>query len=159
MNTVGRVLHIETLNQRTLQEIASVFSSIMSRYNVVGGNIEVNGIGAAMYDQLGTKFKRVKRFNTTQDSKTLMVRKLIADIESNDIELLCPQLHSEIGTYTYKMSNNGKLSFTHSNGTKDDHVDSLLLANFARNQFITKRPLRVNTITGVKPSFGNTGPR
>ena len=163
MNTVGRVLHIETLNNVTLQEIASVFSSIMSRYNVVGGNIEVNGIGAAMYDQLGTKFKRVKRFNTTQDSKTLMVRKLIADIESNDIELptkeLCPQLHSEIGTYTYKMSNNGKLSFTHSNGAKDDHVDSLLLANFARNQFITRRPLSVRTITGVRPSFGSTGPQ
>ena len=159
INTVGRVLWVETLNNITLQEIADKFALAMRRYNVVGGNIEVNGIGAAMYDQLGSQFKRVRRFNTTQDSKTLMVRKLISDIESNTIELptieLCPKLHSEIGTYTYKLSTNGKLSFTHANGSKDDHVDSLLLANFARNQFINKRPLRVTNIQTVKPSFGS----
>lgn len=155
LNTVGRVLWVETLNNMPLQEIASRFMSIMSRYNIIGGNIETNGIGAAMYDAISPTYRKVKRFTTTQDSKTLMVRKLIADIESTDIELptrdLCPQLHMEFSTYIYKMSNNGKLSFSHEPGGKDDHVDSLLLANFARNQFIERRPIRIRSI---KANFG-----
>ena len=163
INTVGRVLHIETLNNMPLQEIADKFKSIMRRYNIIGGNIESNGIGIAMYEAIAPDFRRVKKFTTTQDSKTLMVRKMIADIDSTNIEVpsieLCPALHSEFGSYTYKLSNNGKLSFTHSPGTHDDHIDSLMLANYARNQFINKKPLRVNTITALRPSFGNTGPR
>ena len=158
LNTVGRVLWIETLNNLPLQEIADRFASIMRKYNVVGGNIEVNGIGAAMYDQLGKEFKRVKRFNTSQDNKTLMVRKMISDIEATEIELptinLCPALHSEFGTYTYKMSANGKLSFSHANGAKDDHVDSLMLANFARNQFVERRPISISGIKRVNATFG-----
>ena len=158
INTVGRVLWVETLNNLPLQEIANKFASIMRRYNVVGGNIEVNGIGAAMYDQLGKEFRKVKRFNTTQDSKTLMVRKMIADIEEMNIELptidLCPELHKEFGTYTYKLSANGKLSFTHSPGHHDDHVDSLMLANFARNQFVERKPITVGSIKRVNATFG-----
>ncbi len=163
INTVGRVLHIETLNNVEIQEIASKFMSIMSRYNIIGGNIEKNGIGAAMYDLVAPKFRKVRGFTTTQDSKTLMVRKLISDIESHTIELptleLCPALHSEFGTYTYKLSNNGKLTFSHSNGAKDDHIDSLLMANYARNQFVDRKPIRISQVRGnhINASFG--GPR
>ncbi len=163
INTVGRVLHIETLNNVEIQEIASKFMSIMSRYNIIGGNIEKNGIGAAMYDLVSPKFRKVRGFTTTQDSKTLMVRKLISDIESHTIELptleLCPALHSEFGTYTYKLSNNGKLTFSHSNGAKDDHIDSLLMANYARNQFVDRKPIRISQVRGnhINASFG--GPR
>ncbi len=85
INTVGRVLHIETLNNMPLQEIANNFKSILSRYTVVGGNIETNGIGRAMYDALRPNFRKIKGFTTTQDSKTEMVRRLIADIESMNI--------------------------------------------------------------------------
>ncbi len=143
-----------------LQEIANNFKSILSRYTVVGGNIETNGIGRAMYDALRPNFRKIKGFTTTQDSKTEMVRRLIADIESMNIELptvdLCPALHKELGTYTYKMSNNGKLTFGHMAGAKDDHVDSLLLANISRNQFVNRGRIRVKNISRIQPSFGST---
>tara|TARA_R110000787_G_scaffold40624_5_gene100801 strand:- start:1212 stop:2468 length:1257 start_codon:yes stop_codon:yes gene_type:complete len=142
ISPIGRVLFIDKLNNLPLQEIAGRFISYMKKFNVIGGNIESNGIGAAMYDLIAPHFRRVKKFTTTQDSKTELVRKLIADIESMNIELptpeLCSELHREFGTFTYKMSNNGKLSFGHSSGAKDDHIDALLLANGARNQFMDR---------------------
>jgi hypothetical protein len=58
------------------------------------------------------------------------------------------QLHSEFTTYTYKMSPTGKLSFTHEKGTHDDHLDALMLANIARNQFVGKK------MTITTTSFG-----
>ncbi len=83
-----------------------------------------------------------------------MVRKLISDIESLSVELptidLCPELHSEFGTFTYKMSTTGKLSFGHSNGAHDDYIDSLLMANYSRVQFMTRKPI---TIRSIKPSW------
>lgn len=159
ISPVGRVLWIETLNNRSLQDIAGRFMSIMSSFNIVGGYIEVNGVGRGMYDLIKPSYSRIKPFNTSQDNKTEMVRKLIGDIESMNIELptveLVPALHSEFSTYTYKMSNNGKLSFSHMPGTKDDHLDSLMLANYSRVSFMERKPVTIRTSRTVRPSFGN----
>lgn len=154
ISSIGRVLWVETVNNLPLQNIAQKFVSIMERYNVVGGYIECNGIGQAMADQILPKNRRVRKFFMTQDKKTEVVRKLIADIESTNIELptkdLLPALHTELATYTYKMSSNGKLSFSHIAGGKDDHIDSLMLANYSRVQFMDRKPIRVK---GIKPKF------
>jgi phage FluMu gp28-like protein len=149
IDTTGRVRWIEGTNKKTIQDIAEQFMSIMGSFNIVGGYIETNGIGRAMYDLISPRYKKIRGFNTTQDNKTEMVRKLIGDIESTNIELptieLCPELHSEFSTYTYKMSNNGKLTFTHLPGTHDDYVDSLMLANYSRVQFIKRNNLTIRT--------------
>lgn len=163
IDTTGRVRWIESLNQQNIGTIAEKFMSLMGNFNIVGGYIETNGIGRAMFDLISPNYKRVKPFNTTQDNKTEMVRKLIGDIESMSIELptieLCPELHNEFSTYTYKMSANGKLSFTHMPGTHDDFIDSLMLANYARVQFMERRPMRVSkagtaSVRSLKPKFG-----
>ena len=154
ISPTGRVLWIEALNNENITTIANKFINVMNAYNIVGGFIEVNGIGRAMADLVLPKYRKVKEFVTTQDSKTEAVRKLIADIESQTIELptieLCPELHNELSSYTYKLSNNGKLSFSHPNGGNDDYVDSLLLANYSRVKFLDRRPLRIK---GIKPRF------
>lgn len=154
MSPIGRVLWIEALNNENISVIANKFISVMNNYNIVGGFIETNGIGRGMYDLVGPKFRKVKEFNTTQDNKTEMVRKLISDIETMTIELptleLCPELHSEFGTYTYKMSQNGKLSFGHISGAHDDYIDSLMMANYSRVKFMDRKPI---TIRSIKPSW------
>ena len=157
INSIGRVVWMEALNRENITTIADKFSNILTNYNVVGGYIETNGIGRAMYDLLRKKFPKVKEFNTTQDNKTEMVRKLIADIESLNIELpsidLAPELHQEMSAYTYKMSGNGKLTFTHPNGGHDDWVDSLMLANFSRVRFLERKPITVVNAQTVKPTW------
>ena len=155
MSPIGRILNIVSINNKPLNLIAETFSNIMSQYNIVGGYIEVNGVGRGTYDLIHPKFRKVKPFTTNQNNKQEMVRKLISDIETSSIELpsqeLCPELHKEFSTYTYKLSTTGKLTFTHMPGTHDDHIDALLMANYSRNQFMNRKPI---TVRAIRPSFG-----
>ena len=160
VSPTGKVLWFESINNMNINSIAETFKQRMLRYNIVGGYIETNGIGRAMFDLVAPSFRKIKPFTTTQDSKTEMVRKLISDIETMTIELptdqLEPVLHREFATYTYKLSQNGKLTFTHSPGQKDDHIDALLMANYSRVQFMERRPMSIGTSTiNTKPRFGN----
>ena len=161
IDPTGRVRWIEALNNVAIQSIAEKFMSIMGNFNIVGGYIETNGIGRGMYDLVNPNFRMLRPFNTTQDNKTELVRKLIHDIETMTIELptpdLCPELHKEFGTYTYKLSPTGKLSFGHISGGHDDYIDSLMLSNYSRVQFMQKRNIKVKGArsTFLKPTFGN----
>ena len=154
ISPMGRVLWVESINNENINTIATRFLNVMNDYNIVGGYIETNGIGRAMFDLVQPKYKKVKGFTTTQDSKMEMVRKLLADIETATVELptieLLPELHSEFGTYSYKMSSTGKLSFGHQPGAHDDYIDSLLLANYSRVKFMDRKPI---TIRSIKPSW------
>lgn len=164
ISPMGRVLWVEHTNNENINTIATRFTNIMSGYNIVGGYIETNGIGRGMYDLVAPKFRKVKGWNTTQDNKTEMVRKLIHDIETTTIELpseeLLPDLHREFTQFAYKMSPTGKLSFGHVSGGHDDFIDSLMMANYSRVSFMERKPIRIAQVRGsnLKPSFGN-GPR
>lgn len=155
----GRVVWVEALNNLKIQTIAEQFMVILSSFNIVGGYIECNGIGKAMADLIRPAYKQIKEFYMTQDRKQDLVRKLINDIETMTIELpsreLLPELHSEFSTYTYKLSPAGKLSFTHLPGSHDDYIDSLMLANYSRVNFLQQRNISISTGgTKVKPMFG-----
>ena len=65
-----------------------------------------------------------------------------------------PELFKELTLYTYKLSNNGKLSFSHPNGIHDDLVDSLMLANKARNEIQSNKMYISPAARQVKPRFG-----
>ena len=137
MSESGRVLFMERRNGENITSIAERFISILSQYNIAGGYIETNGIGKAMADLIIPKFRKLKGFTTTQDSKISLVRNTIEDLEAGNLELptkeLEPQLFREMSMYTYKLSPSGKLSFSHPNGEHDDLVDALIMCNKARN--------------------------
>jgi len=158
ISPIGKTLHIERINNENINTIATLFINIMKTYNVVGGFIEQNGIGKAMYDLIQPKFRKVRPFTTNQKTKTEGVRKLINDIEMTNLELpseeLCPELHTEFANYSYKMSQTGNLSFGHLPGAHDDIIDALLMANLSRVKFMERRPMRVAGLNKVKPSFG-----
>ena len=142
-NEAGRVLYMEKRNGENITDIANHFLSVLSRFNIIGGYVETNGIGAAMYDLIKPKQRKATGFTTTQDSKTTIVRGMIEDIEQENIELpskeFYPDLYKEMTLYTYKLGSNGKLSFTHPNGEHDDLVDALMLSNKARNEIKTNK--------------------
>jgi len=162
MDGTGRVRWIEAMNNQNIGTIAEKFMSLMGDFDIVGGYIETNGIGRAMFDLVSPHFRRIRPFHTNQNNKTEMVQKLIRDIEDLNIELptmdLCPELHSEFTTYSYKMSPNGKLTFSHLPGSHDDYIDSLMLANYSRVQQFKKRNIRIRGArSGIKPRFGLPG--
>ncbi len=158
VSPIGRVMNVVSISQTDINTAATLFLKELQGYNVVGGYIEVNGIGRAMYDLVGPKHRRIKKFTTNQNNNTELVRKLINDIETCTIELpsaeLCPDLHSEFATYTYKLSPTGKLSFGHSSGGHDDFIDSLMLANYSRVQFMERKPIRISGHRKTAVSFG-----
>ena len=141
-NENGKVIYMEKTNGENITTIAEKFLTTLKKYNIVGGYIETNGIGRAMYDIIKPKMRKAEPFITTQDSKTQIVRGLIEDIETVSVELpskkLNPDLYKELSLYTYKLGNNGKLSFTHPPGGHDDLVDALMLSNKARHEIKTK---------------------
>ena len=158
MNEAGRVLLIDRLRGENINTIANRFNDILSRFRVEGGYVEENGIGAAMRDLVIPKNRRIRGFTTTQDSKTTIVRTLISDLEASIIELptkeLEPEVYKELSLYTYKLSNNGKLSFTHQNGLHDDIVDAIMLANKARNEIRSNKMYISPAQKQYKPTFG-----
>jgi len=134
----GRVEKILRTNGRTFEEIGKDIVLECSRWNIVGGFCEVNGIGLAMFELLKPRIRKLMPFTTTQDSKTKGVRKLIYDIQEGKVELpskkLMPECFNEMSAYTFKYAANGNISFTHPNGMHDDIVDGIMLANLARNE-------------------------
>jgi len=158
ISPIGRVVNVVDISQTDINTAATLFLKELQSYNVVGGYIETNGIGRAMFDLVQPKHRRIKRFDTNQNNKTELVRKLISDIETCTVELpsidLCPQLHKEFATYSYKLSPTGKLSFGHTSGAHDDFIDSLMLANYSRVKFLERKPIYVKGMKKINAEFG-----
>ena len=156
-NEAGRVLYMEKINGENITTIAEKFVQTCRKFNITGGYIETNGIGKAMFDLIRPKIPKLQPFTTTQDSKTTMVRSLIQSIEEQQVELpskeYYPDLYKELSLYTYKLGNNGKLSFTHPAGHHDDLVDALLMANHAKSQFKGSSSLYIGR-GNLQPTFG-----
>jgi hypothetical protein len=158
INDTGRVLFMERFNGKPTTEISQRIIQLSRQYKITGGYIETNGIGRGVYDQVVATFRKIKAWNTTQDNKSTMVRKLIEDIETRTVELpsekLFPYLYREMSMYTYKLTTNGKITFTHPQGHNDDTVDSLLLANEARHTLQTRGIYVGRNTKDVNVSFG-----
>lgn len=137
ISETGRVCSLDRFNGIGITEAAERVVQTLSKYHIQGGYVEVNGVGRGLYDIVRPKSRKVQAWTTSQDNKTQMVRKLIEDIEQMNVELptkeLSPHLYEELSLYTYKLSANGKMSFSHPNGHHDDCVDALLMANEARH--------------------------
>jgi hypothetical protein len=134
----GRCKKILRFNGKSYEESSKTIINELKRYNIKAGYVETNGPGQAIFELIKGYFRQTKPFYTSQDSKAQAVRKLIYDIEEMIVELpskdLMPELYNELSAYTYKVNTNGKLSFSHPNGYNDDCVDSLWLANLAREE-------------------------
>ena len=106
------------------------------------------------------KIRKLQPFTMTQDSKTQIVRSLIQSIEEMSVELpskeFYPNLYKEMSLYSYRMGQNGKLSFGHPSGMHDDEVDSLMFANYARSNLKGGSNLFIGrgNLGNLQPTFG-----
>ena len=139
LDETGRVAYVDRINNLSLEGISQRFIAKLREYNVVSCLVEGNGLGVGLYELIVKQVRNTIKFTTTQDSKMTAVRQLMADLDSRAIELptkdFFPFLYNELSAYTFKYSASGKISFSHPNGMNDDCVDSLWLANTARNDF------------------------
>lgn len=138
INEAGRVVYVDRVNNDTLENISIRFGTAIQRYSVSAIYVEGNGVGVGLYELINKRFRNVKKYITTQDNKMTAVRTLLTDLDAGRLELpskdFFPPLYNELSAYTFKYSANGKISFSHPNGMNDDCVDSLWMANQARNE-------------------------
>ena len=143
----GRVENVIRLNGTTFAEAGMAIIQECSKWNIVGGFIETNGIGLAMAEIVRPKIKKLQAFTTTNETKTKGIRKLIYDIQEGNIELpsrdLLPQMYNELNAYTYKINANGNMTFGAPSGLHDDTVMALMLSNLARTQQLTTNKLYI----------------
>lgn len=132
----GQTARIIRINGQSLDEIGDTFKYYLKRYAVKSTYIETNGMGQGMFELIRKAGIKTTAFTTTNESKTRGVRKLLNDIEVAEVLLpskeLMPECYNEMSSYTYKISANGTISFSHPNGLHDDIVDALWLGNLAR---------------------------
>lgn len=160
----GRILEIIRVNGIAIDEIGAQFVQRLRRYDLAGGYCETNGIGQALFERVKRDIRPVRSFVTNNESKIRMIRKLILDIQNMTLELpskeLYPILFNEMSAFTYKVSPNGTLQFSHPSGGHDDTVIALALANLARTEIVsTAKQFYVNNSTrmpeqNLKPRFG-----
>ncbi len=143
----GTVQSILRLNGRPIAEIGEYIIRELSRYSNIAGYCETNGIGRSVYELVRGKVRTIEGFTSSNESKTTAIRGLISDLENGVLDLpsknLFPELYNELNAFTYKISPTGKLQFSHPNGMHDDCVDSLWLANHARNQLRIKATSKI----------------
>ena len=161
MNETGRILWIEEMTGANINTIASVFKDILSDFEVVSGFVETNGVGQAMYHLLYPSFRKLQKYTMTQNGKVELVRKLISDINTNNVMLptkeLCPELYQQLSDFTYKVTPSGAVTFGHPTGGHDDFVISLMLANASRVSHFTTNKLNVRRQQpkNTRASFGS----
>jgi len=153
----GTVHHMERINGTSYAEIGKTFTSIIKRYRITGGFVEVNGPGRPVFEVLNSQERKLKEWTTNNSNKAEGIRGLIYDIQEQVLALpskeAFPTLYNELNAFTYKISPTGTLTFSSPAGYHDDCIMSLMLANEARKKEFTRSKLYVGGRVQTKPQF------
>lgn len=110
------------------KEIARIIDGAQG---LVAAQIEINGVGAPMYDIIRKYCRRrnhLRPFTTTNASKEEIVSDLAVAIEGGKITFDDKGLYKELSTFVVKVSKSAKLTFAASGNNHDDRVMSLAIA-------------------------------
>lgn len=115
-------------------------SKIINEYKPVATYIENNSIGEVMANEI--KKKLVNRntfytFTTTNETKKEYISILAVDIANNTIHFEKDNklLYSELGTFSYRLTKTGNITYAAIDGKHDDTVTSLGIALQCKEDF------------------------
>lgn len=151
LSTVGDdntiVTFINTNNEVTQYNIKGELDSkykqiadLLNKYTPKATYIEVNSIGEVMYNEIRKLLKykdTFHKFITSNDSKKEYVNKLSVMIMNDKISFdeTNKLLYSELGTFTYKLTKNGNITYAAIPSAHDDTITSLGMAIQAKEDF------------------------
>lgn len=115
-------------------------ADLLNHYTPKGTYIEVNSIGEVMYNEIKKLLKHKDTFHkfiTTNDTKKEYVNKLSVMIMNDEISFNNDNklLYSELGTFTYKLTKNGNITYAAIPSAHDDTITSLGMAIQAKEDF------------------------
>lgn len=124
----------------TLDEKYNKIAKIINEYNPIATYIEDNSIGEVMANEIKKKLNRKGNFysfTTTNETKKDYISILAVAIANNEIHFEKDNklLYSELGTFTYKLTKSGNITYAASDGKHDDTVTSLGVCLQCKNDF------------------------
>lgn len=144
-NTVLTVINAENqviqhIVKGTLDDKYSEIAALINKYRPVGTYVESNSIGTVMFNEIVKHVKdktNLELFTTTNDSKKQYISLISNAITNNNIEFdkSNKTLYTEFGTFSYKLTKSGNVTYAATSGNHDDTVISLGLALQAKENF------------------------
>ena len=115
-------------------------ADIINKYKPKGIYIEQNSIGEPIYNEIRKLINRketLNKWSTTNESKKDIINNLQVQIANKNITFNKDNnlLKSELGTFTYKLTKSGNITFNALDGFHDDTVMSLAIALQAKEDF------------------------
>lgn len=109
--------------------------ALAKRFGVSHIQAEYNSMGGPLVEQLMSDGLPIEAFQTTNDSKTGIIRELERAFENDEIKIIADDvLISELEAYEQDRLPSGRWKFSAPEGMHDDTVISLALALYAANQ-------------------------
>lgn len=134
-NSLNQQIYIEHFNDLDETQTIRRIVEIIKQYKPKMVQYETNSIGSifggllqkAIYSEnLPTS---LKKFNTNNNSKNMIVNKLILAIQNNEVQLLNDErLINEMTTYQLETTQTGKVTYNAAKGSHDDLVIATMLA-------------------------------
>lgn len=117
--------------------------------NIRGVYIEENAIGEVMFEEIRkyvNKKNKLHKFLTSNESKKELINRISVLITNDDLHFLKDNriLYSELGTFTYKLTKSGNVTYGATEGAHDDCVMSLGICLQA------KEDLKYNGISNMR---------
>lgn len=113
---------------------------LINDYNPVATYIENNSIGEVMANEIKKKLSRKSNFyefTTTNESKKQYISLIAVNIANKTIHFEEDNklLYSELGTYTFKLTKTGNITYAAHDGFHDDTISSLGIALQVKEDF------------------------
>lgn len=115
-------------------------ANLLNKHKPVGTYIESNSIGTVMFNEivkLTNSKNNIHLFTTTNESKKQIISLITNHITNKNISFdkNNRMLYSEFGTFTYKLTKSGNVTYAASGSNHDDTVMSLGMALQAKEDF------------------------
>lgn len=115
-------------------------ADIINKHKPIATYIESNSIGEVMANEIKKNLNRKGNFytfNTSNQTKKDYISIIAVEIANENIhfERNNTLLYSEMGTYTYKLTKTGNITYAAKDGLHDDTISSLGLALQCKNDF------------------------
>ena len=115
-------------------------AKLINEYNPVSTYYEDNSIGAVMANEIRKKLNKKSNFypfTTTNETKKDYISILAVAINNNEIHFEKDNtlLYSELGTFSYKLTKTGNITYAAIDGKHDDTITSLGIALQCREDF------------------------
>ena len=115
-------------------------SDLLNKYKPKATYIEQNAIGEPIYNEIKKLVQRKETLNkwlTTNDTKKDIINQLQVLIANKNISFNEDNnmLRSQLGTYSFKLTKSGNITFNALDGFKDDAIMSLAMAVQCKEDF------------------------